>query len=128
YAADQGLRGFAVSSVNLALAVPTQPLWHEVISIAGDAEAREWYRRTQTPLMPWSSQARGFFAGPFGVDDPRAAEIARVYDREDNWERLRRARELAEQRGSTPTRVALAWVLRQPFPTFPLVGPRSVAE
>jgi len=28
----------------------------------------------------------------------------------------------------TPTRIALAWVLGQGFPTFPLIGPRSVAE
>ena len=24
--------------------------------------------------------------------------------------------------------IALAWVLRQPFPTFPLIGPRTVSE
>jgi aryl-alcohol dehydrogenase-like predicted oxidoreductase len=122
------LRGFVVSSPNLALAVPKEPIWHEVLSVAGDAEARDWYRRTQMPLMPWSSQARGFFAGPFGPNDPRAAEMARVYDDDANHERRRRARELAARLGCSPTQVALAWVLHQPFPTFPLIGPRTVEE
>ena len=27
-----------------------------------------------------------------------------------------------------PTAIALAFVLHQPFPTFPLIGPRSIAE
>jgi aryl-alcohol dehydrogenase-like predicted oxidoreductase len=35
---------------------------------------------------------------------------------------------LAARRGCTPTQVALAWVLGQPFPTFPLIGPRTIPE
>jgi aryl-alcohol dehydrogenase-like predicted oxidoreductase len=128
YAAARGLQGFVVSSPNLALAVPKEPIWHEVLSIAGDREALDWYRRAQLPLMPWSSQARGFFAGPFAADDPRTPEIARVYDDAANHERRRRAQDLARQRGCTPTQIALAWVLHQPFPTFPLIGPRTVDE
>ena len=39
-----------------------------------------------------------------------------------------RAVELAEKKGCSPINVALAWVLHQPFPTFPLIGPRQIAE
>ena len=128
YAAARGLRGFVVSSPNVALAVPKVPIWHEVLSIAGDRAALDWYRRSQLPVMPWSSQARGFFAGPFAADDPRSEELARVYDNPENEERRRRAGELASRTGTTPTQIALAWVLSQPFPTFPLIGPRTVGE
>jgi aryl-alcohol dehydrogenase-like predicted oxidoreductase len=41
---------------------------------------------------------------------------------------LRRARELAARKGCSPTQLALAWVLHQPFPTFPLVGPVTVPQ
>ena len=37
-------------------------------------------------------------------------------------------RQLAEQRGVLPINVALAYVLCQPFPTFPLIGPRVLSE
>jgi aryl-alcohol dehydrogenase-like predicted oxidoreductase len=30
--------------------------------------------------------------------------------------------------GTSAMGIALAWVLHQPFPTFPLIGPRSIAE
>jgi aryl-alcohol dehydrogenase-like predicted oxidoreductase len=40
YAAEHGLLPFTVSSPNLALAVPNEPMWVGCISIAGDAEAQ----------------------------------------------------------------------------------------
>jgi aryl-alcohol dehydrogenase-like predicted oxidoreductase len=54
--------------------------------------------------------------------------MARVYDNAANWERLRRVRESATRHRCIPTKVALAWVLRQSFPTCALIGPRTVAE
>jgi aryl-alcohol dehydrogenase-like predicted oxidoreductase len=33
-----------------------------------------------------------------------------------------RARELAAQKGCTPTQIALAWLMNQPFPCIPLTG------
>jgi aryl-alcohol dehydrogenase-like predicted oxidoreductase len=54
--------------------------------------------------------------------------VARVYYSPDNWERLRRAREAAARHGCTPTQIALAWMLHQLFPTFALIGPRTLDE
>ena len=36
--------------------------------------------------------------------------------------------QLAAELGVAPTAIALAYVLAQPFPTFPLFGPRSIEE
>jgi len=36
--------------------------------------------------------------------------------------------ELAEKLGRKPIHVALAYVLAQPFPVIPLIGPRTVGE
>ena len=40
----------------------------------------------------------------------------------------RNAWKLGAELGVMATAVALAYVLQQPFPTFPLFGPRSIAE
>jgi 1-deoxyxylulose-5-phosphate synthase len=128
YAAANGLRGFVASSPNLALAVPNEPMWTGCISVAGDAGAQQWYRDRQFPLLAWSSQAGGFFSGRFTPGRPKNASMVRVYYQEDNWRRLRRARQLARELGCSPTQIALAWVLSQPFPTFALIGPRSEEE
>ncbi|MCC6628706.1 MAG: aldo/keto reductase [Chloroflexi bacterium] len=128
YATSRGLVGFAASSPNLALAVPREPMWPGCVTIAGDAAALAWHRFHQFPALCWSSQARGFFSGRFAPDQPDDEEMVRVYYTADNWQRLERVRALAARLGCTPTQVALAWVLCQPFPTFALIGPRSRAE
>src|SRR5699024_12185038 len=50
------------------------------------------------------------------------------YYSEDNFERLARARTIGQEQGVPATAVALAYVLAQPFPTFPLFGPRTITE
>ena len=133
YAAAHGLQPFSVSSPNLALAVPNEPMWIDCVSIAGDDEAQAWYRRTGVPVFAWSSQARGFFSGRYRPeltdgDTQDARNVIRTYYSADNWERYRRADELAERKGATLRQIALAWVLHQPFEVYPLIGPANVAE
>lgn len=127
YAAASGQRGFTALSNNFSLARMVEPVWAGCIA-ASDAASRAWLARTQTPLFPWSSQARGFFAGRARPDDRSDPELVRAWYSEDNFQRLARVDELAAARGARPIAVALAYVLAQPFPTFPLIGPRSLAE
>jgi len=51
-----------------------------------------------------------------------------VYYNDANFERLSRAQTLAEKKGCTAIQISLAFVLHQPFPTFPLVGPLTHEE
>jgi aryl-alcohol dehydrogenase-like predicted oxidoreductase len=80
------------------------------------------------PLLPWSSQARGFFTDRAGPDKTSDKELVRCWYSEDNFLRRDRAVELAEKMGVQPIAIALAYVLNQPFPTFPLIGPRQLSE
>ncbi len=120
-AREHGLEPFTSSSVQLSLAAWTEPPWPEC-ECGRDADSLAWYERTQLPLFAWSAQAAGFFAGG------AATEVARVFETVENRERLRRVAELASRLGARPTQVALAWVLRRPFPTYAIVGPRTVGE
>lgn len=126
YAAAHGRQGFSVLSNHFGLAEAYDVPWVGCRH-ATDPESKAWLTRSGTPLLPWSSQARGFFARADPADTSDA-ELVRCYYSEANFERLRRARELAEQLGVQPTAIALAFVLHQPFPTFPLIGPRTMAE
>src|SRR5438477_1893470 len=123
YAAEHGLQPFSVSSPNLALAVPNEPMWEGCVSIAGDAEALAWYRQTRMPVFAWSAQARGFFSGRYRPELTEGAttdaqNVIRTYYSAANWERYRRADELAELKGCTMRQVALAWVLQYPLEVF----------
>jgi aryl-alcohol dehydrogenase-like predicted oxidoreductase len=121
YAARHGLDGFACSSPGLSLAAPREAPWPGCVTIHEPA-IRAWYAQRQLPVFAWASLAGGFFAGV------RSADVARVYESADNHERLRRARAFGARKGASPSQVALAWVLHQPFPTCALIGPRSVPE
>jgi len=127
YAREHGLTPFAAVSNNFSLARMVEPPWAGCLS-ASDAASRAWLTKTQTPLLPWSSQARGFFTGRARPDDRSDAELARCWYSDDNFRRLERVDELARRRGVLPINIALAYVLCQPFPTFPLIGPRTLSE
>lgn len=130
YAQAHGLTGFAVSSPNLSLAEWNEPMWPKCLT-ASDAASRAWYTQTQLPLFAWSSQATGFFTGryrPEDRDNPALAGIVRTWFNEGNFQRLARARELAQAKGATAAQIALAYVLCQPFPTFALIGPQTIDE
>jgi len=133
YARERGLIPFHVSSPNLALAVPNEPMWAGCVYVPGDDEAYQWYSRTRMPLFAWSSQARGFFSGRYAPDrrdiegmDPQ--NVIRTYYSDDNWERYRRAEELARAKGVTIAHIVLAWVINQPLKVFALFGPATVGE
>jgi len=128
YAKSKGLAGFTVLSNNFALARMLSPIWAGCIS-SSDLESRAWLVENQMVLMPWSSQARGFFVdgrvAPDKRDDP---DMVRCWYSEDNFKRLDRAKELAKKKGVPTVNISLAWVLHQSFPTFPLIGPRQISE
>jgi aryl-alcohol dehydrogenase-like predicted oxidoreductase len=129
YARQRGLQGFEVVSNNLSLAEMVEAVWAGCIH-ASDAASRAWFAQTQMALLPWSSQARGFFTerADYSAEEQPDREMVRCWYRPDNLRRRQRAIELARQRGVLPINVALAYVLCQPFPTFPLIGPRTPAE
>jgi predicted dehydrogenase/aryl-alcohol dehydrogenase-like predicted oxidoreductase len=126
WAAANGRAGFVAMSNNFSLARMIDPVWAGCLT-ASDPDSRAWFTRTQMPLFPWSSQARGFFTERADATPPDA-ELARCWFSPDNFQRRERAQDLARQRGVEPVAVALAYVLSQPFPTFPLIGPRTLAE
>ena len=121
YAARHGRAGFAALSNHFSLAEAYAVPWPGCVHVT-DAASQTWLREHDLALLPWSSQARGFFAGN---DDE---EVARCYHSEANFGRRARARALAADLGVPPTAVALAFVLHQPFATFALIGPRTLGE
>lgn len=113
----------AAVSNQMSLARMLEPPWPGCF-----AADRDWHVQTRTILMPWSSQGRGFFTGKADPDDTSDEELVRCFYCSDNFARLERVRELADRRDVPMIVIALAWVLNQPFLTFPLIGPRTLEE
>jgi aryl-alcohol dehydrogenase-like predicted oxidoreductase len=117
YAAERGLQGFCVSQVHWSLAEPTWEMGPDPTMRCMTTPDAAWHAATGLPVMAYSPSAGGFFAG-------RGA----AYETQANLTRRGRARRLAEELGVTPTQVALAYLLNQPFPVYPIVGTMDEAH
>lgn len=135
YAKAHDLVPFTVSSPNYSLAVEEKDPWIGVsITLGGEDKAtdREWYRANQMAVFAYSVLGRGFMTGMFRSDDREAAECkldepARVgFLFDNNFERLRRAEILAENKGCAVAQIAAAWVLYQGMNVFALLSCTSV--
>lgn len=134
YARANGLEPFVASSPQFSLVESLDEPWPLCISISGAAgiAAREWYIRTQMPVLAWSPLASGFFSGRFHRDNLHQFgerewdEVAiRTYASEANFQRLDRASVLAAEKGFTAAQIALAYVVNQSMNLFTVVGPHS---
>ncbi len=127
YAEANGKQPFTLLSNHLSLARAYDIPWAGCRHVADD-ESQKWLRERQVALFPWSSQARGFFTGRAKPEDRSDEDMVRWFYSDENFRRLDRARELAAAHGVEPTAIALAWLLHQPYPVFPLIGPLHVSE
>ncbi len=80
-------------------------------------------------VIPWSPLARGFLSGNRSRKDwgetarAKSDEFAhQMYYQESDFTVVERVVELAQQRGVTPSQIALAWLLHQPEVTAPIIG------
>lgn len=127
YAKKNGKTAPGALSNNFALAEMQDPIWAGCVAASDDAW-KAWLNETQITNFAWSSQGRGFFTDRAGRDKHDDEEIVRCWYSEKNFERRDRAIELAAKLGRHPIHVALAYVLAQPFPVIPLIGPRNLTE
>jgi aryl-alcohol dehydrogenase-like predicted oxidoreductase len=127
YAERTGKQKPGALSNNFALAEMLEPIWAGCITSSTPAW-RQWLTARQIPNFSWSSQARGFFTDRAGRDKRDSEEMVRIWYNDQNFARRDRAFELASKLGKKPIHVALAYVLAQPFPSVPLIGPRTLDE
>ncbi|MBD3181351.1 aldo/keto reductase [Candidatus Poribacteria bacterium] len=139
YADKHGMTGFNVVSNNISLAVPTAAFYTGLVST--DRMGEWWHGETGIPLIPWSSQARGFFTGRYNPEMARkiangemdadgfTKRMVTVYCTDDNFQRLERAEKIGQKKGGyTAVEVALAWLLHKPYNIVPIVGPHTRDE
>jgi aryl-alcohol dehydrogenase-like predicted oxidoreductase len=87
-------------------------------------------------VVPWSPLAGGVLTGKYRRDDPppagsRAAREPAFGERylvDETFDVLDELRAVADETGSTPAQVALAWLLEHDAVTAPVLGARTVEQ
>lgn len=139
YAAAHGLCPFAASSPQFGLAVMVRDPWGGsggCISISAPEQETEraWYLAQGMPIFAYSSLGHGILSGKLKSEDwERAGEILSKdavygYHADINYGRLKRAEELAAQKGCTVADIAIAWLLHQKLNVFPIIAASTPAH
>ena len=137
YAYKNGLIPFSVSSPNFSLAHQAGDPWGwDTVTITGDenAQAREWYKKNQMPVVAYSSLARGLFSGrlhstDFNIASSILDEAAmKGYGYEENFEKLARCEELSERKGCSVTQIALSWLYKQNINVFSVISTKNPSK
>lgn len=134
YAQKHNLLPFVASSPQMSLAKMVKPTWGGCISVGYNEAAQEWYRETGMALLTWSSLAGGFMTGKYTPDNLDDFEdyfdevTITAYAYSENFERLDRARQLAEKYNITLPQLALAYVLNLPLNIFTIIGSKTAEE
>jgi aryl-alcohol dehydrogenase-like predicted oxidoreductase len=126
YAREHDLPPFVASQPWFSLgAVGGGPSAKAATDDADDA-LRQWHLTSGLPMIPYSSQANGYFGAEnvaWAEGGSRGApKRAKSFDSPANRSRLLRTIALAEKKGCTANQIALAYLLSQPFPIFPIIG------
>jgi aryl-alcohol dehydrogenase-like predicted oxidoreductase len=89
-------------------------------------------KQYQIGVTPYSPLANGFLTGKYvqnkTTESERAGSIMKRYNNDTAWNTLEVVLSIAREIGSTPSAVALAWLLAQPVITSPIIGANTVAQ
>lgn len=126
YAQAHGLAGFVANQPLWSLAEPNREAISDKTLVIMGAEDYAFHRESGMAVIPFTSQARGYFT-KLAHGTLKEAD-RRQYDSPLNRERARRASELAARHDVSITTIALSYLTSQPFPTVPIIGPKTLDQ
>lgn len=120
-AASGAATGFVADQLEWSIATPRQEAVPADL-VCMDADALAFHRTAPMTVVPYGSQARGYFDK---VGTTPLPENLRRYDTPQNARTAADLSAMAARYGVRPTTLALAALLSAPFPTVPVVGCRT---
>ena len=121
FVASQNL--WSLAEVNRSAADPTWAYVEEPFA--------RWHAEHQFAAFPYLSHANGYFRRleRNTLDQvPPDARVRVLYDHPENRERFERVRQLQAKHGYSVGQIILGYLTSQPFPVFPLVGPKNLPD
>lgn len=126
YAYQHGLQPFTVSSPYYGLADMKESFFaYGLVALTGKEKEKDrlWYQNNQMPVVAYSTLGSGLFSGKVERrGDLHPFWVRSAFGAEENFQRLARAKELAEKKGCTLSQIAIAWSLHSPMNVLPIVG------
>jgi aryl-alcohol dehydrogenase-like predicted oxidoreductase len=94
-----------------------------------DDSFAKWHARHNIAAFPYTSQANGYFRRlENGTLDLASESVRALFHSPENQERYKRIKTLQSATGLGVGAIVLGYLLSQPFPVFPNIGPKTVAD
>jgi aryl-alcohol dehydrogenase-like predicted oxidoreductase len=110
-----------------------QPLYNLYDRAVFERELQPLCLNEEVGVMNFYSLAAGFLSGKYrkpedAAQSPRGANVVKKYLNERGLAIVEALEQVAQRTGSTPARVAIAWVMAQPAITAPIASATSLAQ
>jgi aryl-alcohol dehydrogenase-like predicted oxidoreductase len=129
YATAHGLGGFAADQPMWNMAVIDAQAIGDPTIVVMDNELWKYHQKAQLPAIPYSATANGLFQklekDAYNTFNPLHQQ---VYHNPANEIRFERASQLSARRKLSMTQIVLGYLLSQPFPTHPIIGPKTLTQ
>jgi len=124
YGEKMGYRGLSCNNPSYSLATVKVPRWDACVY--ADDNYAKWHGTVDLPLLSWGAQAGGFFADIY--DDTAPLNVKQAFFTPENFEKQKRAKELAAEKGVEPINIAMAYVINQEFEAAAICAPQNEKE
>ncbi len=123
-----GVPGFIGSqnqwSLAKADAAKGDPTWAYI-----DDSFANWHARYGFAAFPYTPQANGYFRRLDNGSITKASDLVKgLFHHPQNENRYKRIKTIQVETGFSVAEIVLSYLLSQPFPVFPIVGPKKVAD
>jgi len=134
YALKHKLRPFGISQIGYSCAAINSEAVSDKTSVYMDSSEYDFYSESNFPLIAYNAQASGFFslyekhlAGT--ADTEKIKSLFPLYDNEKNRMCFTDLKKTADTRNISLTAASVEMLVeKSPFPVFPVIGPRNMAQ
>ena len=100
------------------------PTWAHI-----DESFIDWHTKHGFAAFPYTPQANGYFRRLDNGSIAQASDLVKaLFHHPQNENRYKRIKALQSKTGYNLGEIVLGYLLGQPFPVFPIVGPKKVAD
>ena len=126
FIAKENMTRLVLSQCYFSLAESTPEKFDDSTIVCINKAEYEWHEKSKMPLMAYTSQAKGFFT-KIHNGNMKKSDIVRFMS-DDNIERARKAKKLADEYSVSPTCIALAYLTNNKVQTSAIIGPRNLSQ
>jgi len=123
YSKKNDLVKFIASQPQWSLAVPNESAVVDKTTCRLDEAGIKLHTQTGLTLIPFSSQASGFFTKL--NKNTVSEDLMKLYGNESNMRIFKNMKKLSEKTGYTLTEISLAYLMSYDFLTIPIIGSRT---